>query len=141
MKPKTISATTKENRIFIALGTNLADRRKNLKTALKEIEKIAVIVKKSSVYETKPMGYTPQDDFLNMVIQIKTNLSPQKLLTELKNTENKMGRTKTIKNGPRIIDLDILIYGDKKIRTKNLTIPHPRMNERQFVLIPLNEII
>ncbi|MFH1284390.1 MAG: 2-amino-4-hydroxy-6-hydroxymethyldihydropteridine diphosphokinase [Candidatus Peregrinibacteria bacterium] len=125
---------------FIGLGTNLGNRKENLAHALKEISIFAKITKKSSVYETPPVGYKKQRPFLNMVIKIKTSLSPQNLLKKLKETEKKMGRTKTVKNGPRIIDLDILFYGKEIVAEKNLKIPHPRLHERDFTLKPLYEI-
>jgi len=140
MKQKTVIVNIMENKIYIGLGTNMGDKEKNLSTALEKIKKIAEIVKKSSIYETDPVGYEKQDKFLNMVIEIQTILSPQTLLEQLQKIEKKMGRIKNIINGPRIIDLDILLYGKKKIKKKNLIIPHPRMHERNFVLEPLSEI-
>jgi 2-amino-4-hydroxy-6-hydroxymethyldihydropteridine diphosphokinase len=128
------------NTSFICLGTNQGDREKNLKTALKEIEKFCKIKKKSSIYETEPVEYKNQGEFLNMIIEIKTDISPTTLLKNLQKIENKMGRIREIKNGPRIIDLDILFYEDKIINTQNLKIPHPKLHERKFVLIPLEEI-
>ncbi len=128
------------NKVFIGIGTNLGDREQNLKTVLEEIAKIAEIKKKSSIHETKPVGYKDQGDFLNMVIEIKTNLLPTDLIIRLHEIEHKMGRAREIKNGPRIIDLDILTYGNLKINEPNLKIPHPRMHERDFVLKPLKEI-
>lgn len=127
--------------IFLGLGTNIGDRESNLKIAINEIERIAKIIKKSSIYETEPVGYKPQNDFLNMVIKIETQLNPQELLEALQKIEQKMGRKKDrIKNGPRIIDIDILFYGTKKINSKNLKIPHPEAGKRNFVLIPMAEI-
>lgn len=128
--------------VNISLGTNLGDREQNLKTALKKISLFAKLKKKSSIYETEPVGYKDQGMFLNMVVEIETNLTPQKLLAKLNEIEHKMGRNRSheIKNGPRIIDLDILTYGNEKVNEPNLKIPHPRMNEREFVLKPLKEI-
>jgi len=128
------------NKVFIGIGTNLGNREQNLKTALKEIGKIAEIKKKSRIHETKPIGYKKQNDFLNMAIEIKTNLLPTDLIIRLHEIEHKMGRIREIKNGPRIIDLDILTYGNLKINEPHLKIPHPRMHERDFVLKPLKEI-
>ncbi len=130
----------KENKVFIALGTNLGNREENLNTAISEIAKFATIKAKSSIYETDPVGYRHQGKFLNMAIEIHTTLEPKELLTNLQQIENKMGRVRKIKNGPRIIDLDILLYEDQIIKSEGLDIPHPLMTERKFVLEPLNEI-
>lgn len=130
----------KENKAFIGIGTNIGDRDNNIKNALIEISEIAKIRKKSSIHETKPIGYIDQNDFLNMVIEIETKLRPLDLIIKLQEIEHKVGRVKNIKNGPRIIDLDILTYGDEIINEPNLTIPHPRMHERDFVMKPLKEI-
>ena len=128
------------NNAYLGLGTNMGNRQQNLELALEEIDDFAEITKKSSIHETKPVGYKDQDDFLNMAIEIKTNLKPIDLLARLQEIEHKMGRVREIKNGPRIIDLDILIYGEQVIENENLKIPHPRMHKRSFVLDPLNEI-
>lgn len=130
----------KENKAFIGIGTNIGDRGKNIKNALVEIGKIANIKKKSSIHETKPVGYEDQNDFFNMAIEIETNLKPLDLIIKLQEIEHKMGRVRNIKNGPRVIDLDILTYNNKTINEPNLIIPHPRMSERDFVMKPLKEI-
>lgn len=127
---------------YIGLGSNLGRRAQNIRRALAELGKIEKlkVIKVSSLHETEPVGGPPQRKFLNGVIKIKTDILPHQLLKELKNIEKKLGRKKTVKNDPRIIDLDILLYGDKNIKTKDLVIPHPRMQEREFVLLPLKEI-
>jgi len=130
----------KENKVYLALGTNLGKRKENLKTALAEITQFAKIEKESTIYETEPVGYKDQGMFLNMVIEISTELSAREFILKLQEIENKMGRVREIQNGPRTIDLDILLYNQEKISQKNLEIPHPRMHERIFVLQPLNEI-
>ena len=130
----------KVNKAYLGLGTNIGDREKNLKIALEEISKTANITKKSSIHETKPEGVKDQGDFLNMAIEIETTMPPTDLFKRLQKIEKTMGRVKTIKNGPRIIDIDILLYEDLKINEPELVIPHPRMHERQFVLKPLSEI-
>lgn len=127
-------------RVFLALGTNLNNREENLHRAILEISEIATIIAKSSIYETDPVGYIDQERFLNMAIEIETNLKPKELLNQLLQIEQKMGRVREIKNGPRIIDLDILLYEDQIIKSTELQIPHPLMTERKFVLEPLNEI-
>ena len=129
---------------FIGIGSNSGNRKQNIISALKEIStlKSTNILKKSIIIETKPYGGPfKQADFLNMVIKINTEFSPGLLLKKFKKIEQKLGRIKTVRNGPRIIDLDILLFGDRIINTKKLTVPHPRMFERDFVLEPLSEII
>lgn len=130
------------NEIIIGLGTNLGDRKRNLDKAIELLnEHEAITIEKvSSIYETKPVGYTKQDDFLNMVIKGTTQLKPSELLDVCQAIEKKLGREDTIVNGPRIIDLDILVYNKENRQLENLRIPHPRMHERAFVLIPLHEI-
>ena len=128
--------------IYIALGSNIGNKEQNITKAialLKQQEEVKV-TKVSSIYETKPVGYQNQPNFLNCTIEIQTNLSPEELLNLTKSIEIKLKRKKTIKNGPRTIDLDILFYKNLIINTKNLTIPHPRLHKRRFVLDPLNEI-
>lgn len=128
------------NRVYIALGTNIGDREKNLQTALLELGKNCEIIKKSSIYETEPVGFKDQDDFLNMVIEAETELQPTELIINLQEIEHRMGRVKEILDGPRTIDLDILFYERQLIDTPNLKIPHPRLHKRNFVLKPLMEI-
>ena len=128
-------------RCFLGLGSNLGDREKNIKRALKLLREAKIkILKKSSLIETAPMGGPKQGKFLNGVLEIETKLEPPRLLKTLKAIENKLGRRKTVRNGPRIIDLDILLYEDKVIKSRQLTIPHPRMHGRSFVINPLKEI-
>ena len=126
---------------FIALGSNLGDRQKNIDLAkgLFKENKIKIL-KESSVIETDPVGGPKQDKYLNAVVKTETLLSPFELLKTLLAIENKLGRTREIKFGPRTIDLDILLYGNRKINSEELIVPHPRMLQRDFVLIPLNEI-
>lgn len=128
---------------YLGIGSNLGSRRNNIKKALEYLKntKGIKVEKASRIYETKAQGGPPQGKFLNGVIRIKTSLSPSTLLKILKKIEKDLGRAKTVRFGPRPIDLDILIYGDRIIKTKTLQIPHPRMFEREFVLRPLREII
>lgn len=130
----------KDNTVFIGLGTNLGDREKNLKNAIADMQKFIAIEHISSIYETQPVGYEKQGWFLNMVIQGQTQLSPRHLLKKLKAVEKKSGRKPTFHEGPRIIDLDILFYADNIISCDDLIIPHPEIQNRGFVLTPLNEI-
>ena len=126
--------------IYLSLGSNIGDRRKNLEKALIELEKNNInIIKISSVYETEPVG-PKQRNFYNMAGKFSTNLLPDELLNQLKQIEKFLGRKKTFKWGPRLIDIDILFYGKQIIKTKNLIIPHKEIVNRAFVLIPMNEI-
>ncbi|KMJ56701.1 2-amino-4-hydroxy-6-hydroxymethyldihydropteridine pyrophosphokinase [Bacillus sp. LL01] len=130
------------NTVFIALGSNQGDRAGYLHEAVEKIgrhEQITV-EQESSIYETDPVGYTEQDKFLNMVIKVKTQLSPVDLLKVLQGFEHFFGRKREIHWGPRTLDLDILLYNQENIETEELNVPHPRMWERAFVFIPLIEI-
>jgi 2-amino-4-hydroxy-6-hydroxymethyldihydropteridine diphosphokinase len=128
--------------VFIALGSNLGERQKNIKQALDLIEVIFGIQleKISSIIETDPLDGPPQGKYLNAVAQISTTLSPRNLLVELQKIEDKLGRVRTVKNAPRTIDLDILLFADLSINDPDLIVPHPRMFARYFVLKPLLEI-
>jgi len=125
---------------YLALGTNLGDRVENLITALDLIRQKAQCIKTSSLYETEPVGVKEQPWFLNQAAQVETDLPPLELLDFLKGVERQMGREKAELNGPRLIDLDILFYENLILHTSELTIPHPRLYLRNFVLEPLNEI-
>ncbi len=126
----------------LLLGTNLNDRLQNLSLARKNIiERIGLIDSESETYRTAPWGNTKQDDFLNKIIVVRTVLSPRKLLRELLDIEKEMGRVRTVKWAPRLIDLDILYYGDQVIKEPGLTIPHPFIQDRRFALIPLAEVL
>lgn len=130
------------NQVFIGLGTNIEPREDYLKEALMLLQSYDAIQlkKKSSIYETEPVGYTEQADFLNMVIEVSTTLTPFELLEVCQDIELKLGRKRIIRFGPRTIDLDILLFNQENIETEQLTIPHLRMHERAFVLVPLAEI-
>ncbi|MGJ9460203.1 2-amino-4-hydroxy-6-hydroxymethyldihydropteridine diphosphokinase [Oceanobacillus sp. CF4.6] len=130
------------NRAYLALGTNIEPRYKHLVNALellKKNERIS-IKRQSSIYETTPVGYMDQADFLNMVIEVETALSPMELLAYCQSVELQLGRKREIRFGPRTIDLDILTYNQENSTVERLIIPHPRMHERAFVLVPLQEI-
>ena len=137
-----VEIVRKRHKVYISLGSNMGDKEKNLNDALGEIKKIPVtkIRKLSGFLITKPFGYTEQDDFLNAVAELETLLMPDELLKKLLDVEQKLGRVREIKWGPRLIDLDILIFDDEIINEENLTIPHPWMSERMFVLEPFAEI-
>lgn len=131
----------KKNIIYLSLGSNSGNRKNNLKKALRELKKNHITpLKISSLYETEPVGFKEQPDFYNMVIKFETALSPDEVLKTILNIEKKMGRIRNKKWGPRIIDMDILLFNDLIIEKKGLNIPHPQMHKRNFVLIPLIEI-
>ena len=127
-------------RVFLGIGTNLGHRERNLQDALAVLSQKVVILKQSSIYQTSPWGYLDQPAFLNQVIEVQTDLSPLNLLGFLKDTEKQLGRQANFRYGPRLIDLDILFYGNRIIQTPRLQIPHPRLPLRAFVLVPLAEI-
>ena len=129
-------------KVFIGIGTNIGDRKDNLNRTVKLLgENGKTLIKRvSSIYETAPVGYLDQAAFLNIVVEIETVLDPFELMEFTASIEKVMGRERLIKWGPRIIDLDILLYENEVIKTENLIIPHPRIGERAFVLIPLMEI-
>lgn len=125
---------------FIGIGSNLGNRVENCLNAVHEISGFIKISALSSIYETEPVGKEDQPDFVNCVIKIETDLSPSGLLVSLLSVEHKLGRKREEKWGPRIIDLDIILYDDLVIETEELAIPHPMMHLRGFVLVPLLEI-
>ena len=126
--------------VYLGLGSNLGNRQDNLDKALDLLSQRLRVEKISSVYETEPVGNINQPRFLNLVCQAHTKLAPTELLTLAKGIESKLGRTFNKANTPRPIDIDILFYGEQVIETPELVIPHPRLTERAFVLIPLAEI-
>ncbi len=127
-------------RVFIAVGSNLGEKIDSCKEAINQIAGLCEIVKISSLYETEPVGNENQPNFINCVAEINTDLSPHELLKRLNLIEEKLGRVRDEKWGPRTIDLDIIFYNDLVMRDNNLIIPHPRAHLRRFVLEPLCEI-
>lgn len=127
-------------RIYLSLGTNLGMREQNLEAVRKELPPAVRILESSPVYQTEPWGYLDQPDFLNQVLVVETALSPGELLEYTKGLERKIGRKPSFRFGPRIVDIDILFYGDRIIDEENLVIPHPRLKDRAFVLIPLADL-
>ena len=127
--------------IFLSLGTNVGDKNKNLSDAINFLSEFGKILGISSVYKTKPVLYEDQDDFLNIVIEFEYQETAQSLLHIIKNIEIQMGRKKTIRYGPRIIDIDIIFFKGEEIRKKDLTIPHYDWHNRLFVLQPLYELL
>ena len=128
------------HRVYLALGTNLGDRQTNLQAAIHALPPAVQVRKLSPVFETPPWGVTDQPAFLNMALEGRTALLPLGLLQFIKDLEARLGRQPGVRYGPRLIDLDILLYDDLQVQMEGLTIPHPRMHERAFVLVPLAEI-
>jgi 2-amino-4-hydroxy-6-hydroxymethyldihydropteridine diphosphokinase len=132
---------TLNKKVFLLLGTNLGDRAENLLVARKRLEITAgKIIDVSSIFETAAWGKNEQADFFNQVIKIETALNPNDLLTNLLSIEHDMGRVREIKWGPRLIDIDLLLFGDQVIQSERLTVPHPALHLRRFTLVPLAEI-
>ena len=127
---------------YIGVGSNIGDRQKFIDSSIADIKNIRGIkvTRVSSIYETLPVGDIPQGRYLNGVIEIDTDIEPKVLLKELNKVEERLGRKRTVKNAPRTIDLDILYYGDERIDEDGIVIPHPRINEREFVLKGLREL-
>ncbi|MEI4791129.1 2-amino-4-hydroxy-6-hydroxymethyldihydropteridine diphosphokinase [Bacillus sp. FJAT-53060] len=130
------------NTAYIALGSNIGKKETYLKEAVKKLHEHPDVQVEliSSIYETTPVGYENQDDFLNMAVKISTSLRPEELLALTQEIEQELGRTREVRWGPRTADLDILLYNRENIETEQLVIPHPRMYERLFVLVPMSEI-
>lgn len=128
------------HRAYLGLGSNLGDRELNLLEAVERLRLLGDVVKVSRPYETEPVGYAEQPRFLNVAVLLETSLQPAPLLAALKQVEADLGRVETVRYGPRPIDLDILVYDDLILQTPELTIPHPRLAERAFALVPLAEI-
>lgn len=126
--------------VYLSLGSNVGDRAENLAAAIERLQSVGEIVKVSSFYETEPVEFTAQPWFLNCAVKLDTEKMPRQLLGAILNIEREMGRRRTQKKGPRAIDIDILLFGNSVVATKGLTVPHPAMHERRFVLEPLAEI-
>lgn len=125
---------------FIGLGTNLGDRAANLRAALRELARLGSIRGVSSVYESEPVGIKEQPRFWNMAVELGTGLAPRELMAALLHAERRLGRVRGVRGGPRLIDLDLLLYDDRLASEPELELPHPRMLERAFVLAPLVEL-
>lgn len=130
----------REARVFLGVGTNLGDRRANLSAAQTAVSSFVTIQKTSRVYETAPWGMLDQPDFLNQVWEGTTTLTPPDLLRHLKQVETELGRKPSVRYGPRLIDIDILLYSNLMFKSAELIIPHPRISERAFVLAPLADL-
>ncbi len=126
--------------VYLSLGSNLGDRMANLQAAMEQLGELGPVVARSSVYETEPVEVTGQPWFLNCVVAVETELMPKQFLAKALAIEQKLGRRRTQPKGPRTIDIDLLLFGSSVVETSTLTIPHPAMHERRFVLEPLAEI-
>ena len=129
-----------EYMVYLALGSNMGNRLANLKNAVSQLARQMNVKKESPVYETPPWGFADQGAFLNQVVNVETHLKPEALLSHLKRLEASMGRVASFENGPRLIDIDILFFDDVVMDTPTLVIPHPRLHQRAFVLVPLAEL-
>jgi 2-amino-4-hydroxy-6-hydroxymethyldihydropteridine diphosphokinase len=127
-------------RVYLSLGSNVGDREANLREAIERLGRVGTVVAVSSFYETEPVEFTAQAWFLNCALVLETEEMPDQLLNALLDVERSMGRQRLQNKGPRNIDIDILLFGDGMVKTTGLTIPHPAMHERRFVLQPLAEI-
>jgi 2-amino-4-hydroxy-6-hydroxymethyldihydropteridine diphosphokinase len=126
--------------VYLSLGSNVGDRSANLDLAVERLESAGKILSKSSIYETEPVEFTAQAWFLNLVVKLGTEKTPQQLLASILEIEQGMGRRRVQRKGPRVIDIDILLYEQQAIKAEGLMIPHPSMHTRRFVLAPLAEI-
>lgn len=124
---------------FLSLGSNVGDRVANLKAAIERIRSLGEVIATSSIYETEPVEFLVQPWFLNCVLKLDTEKMPKQLLAAILNIEKEMGRHRRQKKGPRTIDIDILLFGNSVVETNGLTIPHPALHERRFVLEPMSE--
>jgi 2-amino-4-hydroxy-6-hydroxymethyldihydropteridine diphosphokinase len=127
---------------YVGIGSNLDDPRAHVLSAFGDLDRLphTRVARKSSLYRTAPLGHADQPDFINAVAQLETGLPAERLLAELQDVEQRHGRQRSFPNAPRTLDLDILLFGDARMKTEALTVPHPRMHERAFVLKPLLEI-
>ncbi len=128
------------NIAYLSLGSNIGDREHHLRHAIECLEQLGRVTAVSSLYETEPVEFTDQAWFLNCAVALETTKTPQELMAALLALEREMGRQRTQRKGPRAIDIDILLVGETVLHTPGLTIPHPAMHERRFVLVPLAEI-
>lgn len=126
--------------VYLSLGSNVGDRAANLNKAIERLRALGEVVAVSSFYETEPVEFAAQPWFLNCAVQLDTGKMPKQLLAGILDLEQQMGRRRTREKGPRVIDIDILLFGSSVVETKGLSIPHPAMHQRRFVLEPLAEI-
>lgn len=139
-EPGNIITVERSVDVYLGLGTNIGDRAANLAEARRRLPPGVAVETTSAIYETQPWGLPDQPPFLNQVVRGRTTLSPHDLLAYAKQIEREMGRRPAVRYGPRLVDLDLLLYGDQVIESHTLVVPHPRMVERAFVLVPLAEL-
>jgi 2-amino-4-hydroxy-6-hydroxymethyldihydropteridine diphosphokinase len=139
MKPDNTTSRG-STRVYLSLGSNVGDRAAQLRGAITRLGAAGRVLAESSLYETEPVEFTDQPWFLNCAVALETNKTPQHLMSTILDVEEQMGRKRVQKKGPRTIDIDILLFGDTIVHSKELTIPHPAMHQRRFVLEPLAEI-
>ena len=140
-RPKSSRLADPSRNVFLSLGSNLGDSQGLIRKALKQFRAAGIeIVRVSSLYKTEPVDFIDQPWFINCAVKVKTALSPRRLLLALKSIEKSLGRKRVKFKGPRLIDIDILLYENEVVNSPGLTVPHPRMTERRFVLVPLKEI-
>lgn len=137
---ETLSSIQRAVTAYLGLGSNLGDRLGHLRAALQAVAERVQVADVSSVYETAPWGVTDQPAFLNAVVAVRTAASPERLMCIAKEVEREVGRSETFRWGPREIDVDVLLIGDLRVERPDITVPHPRLHERAFVLVPLAEI-
>jgi 2-amino-4-hydroxy-6-hydroxymethyldihydropteridine diphosphokinase len=136
-----VAAAMPNHTVYLSLGSNLGDRAAHIEKALTRLGEEGVrIVRRSSFYQTEPVEFQAQGWFLNIAVEAETELMPRQLLRVIGNIEREMGRKRIVRAGPRTIDIDILLYGANAVNAAELEIPHPRMTERRFVLVPMAEI-
>jgi 2-amino-4-hydroxy-6-hydroxymethyldihydropteridine diphosphokinase len=142
LRQSEVQKLTGRERVFVSLGSNVGRRPDNLRRALHLLhaDPDITVVRVSRLYSTSPVGYTAQRDFLNGVVELRTSLNPRRLLKRLAGVEARMGKLTPFRNGPRRIDIDVLLFGRRQVRERGLVIPHPRMHGRRFVLEPLAEV-
>ena len=137
---KAVTISTVKKLVYLSLGSNVGDRRGHLEQAIRRLGEFGDVAAVSAFYETEPVEYTRQDWFLNCAVALETELMPKQFLGRIRGIEQEAGRRRSIAKGPRTLDIDIVLFGDAVVDTPGLTIPHPAMQERRFVLEPLAEI-
>jgi len=138
-----VTGENKKNSVLLSIGSNMGDRKANIEQAVRLISQMPGVsnLRLSGMYETEPVGYEDQDDFYNICVLLDTTLTPMEVLAGTQKIEEELHRVRDIRWGPRTIDIDIILYGDMKIDTGDLTVPHPRYRERAFVLIPMKDVM
>ena len=127
-------------KVLLGFGSNVGDKKRNINSAYQKLNEIGKIIKTSKMYKTDPVGYMKQEDFINTAVMLETDLKPTELIKKTQQIEKDLGKIKTVENGPRTIDIDILLYEQEIIETKKLQIPHPRFHLRKFNMVCVKEI-